>query len=55
MKKLHNFKCKQCGVFERLVNDNDRKVKCDCGKVADRTASAAKYFQNSTGRSPSAI
>jgi len=54
MNKLHNFHCKQCGTFERFAKDNDRVVKCECGKDAKRIASAARYFGNTTGKSPSA-
>lgn len=52
MKKLRNFECDQCGVFERFAKDNDNHVKCECGLLAFRMLSAPKYFSNTTGKSP---
>jgi len=54
MKKLRQFKCDSCGVIERLVIDSVIVTKCSCGERAKRIMSAARYFGNTTGRSPSA-
>ena len=53
MKKLRDFECVDCGTFEQFVRDNRKTVICKCGNIADRKISAAKYFQNTTGKSPS--
>jgi hypothetical protein len=54
MKKIRTFNCKNCGTFERLISDDVRLLECKCGGVANRSISAARYFSNTTGRSPSA-
>jgi len=54
MKKLRDFKCSETGiVFERMVEDDKLMVECKCKGLANRTLSAPKCFQNTTGRSPS--
>ena len=56
MRKFRNFKCKECDkVQERLVDDDVKDLKCDCGGDSELSISAPKYFGNSTGRSPSAM
>ena len=53
-KKLYDFKCANCGVFERFVSDTKSSIVCKCGDNAYRLVSAPKCFQNTTGKSPSA-
>ena len=53
MKKIRSFKCDDCGPFERLVRDEVKHVDCKCNKAANRVISAARYFSNTTGKSPS--
>lgn len=54
MRKIRNFKCSETGnIFERFANDDRLVVQCNCGGLANRTLSAPKCFQNTTGRSPS--
>jgi len=53
MKKLRNFQCPKCGVFEVFSEDNKLSAKCECGETAKRITSAARYFGNTTGKSPS--
>lgn len=52
MKKLRNFKCQSGAIIERLVVDGITIVKCECGCEARRDISAARYFGNTTGKSP---
>jgi len=53
-KKFRNFKCAETGeVFERMTKDSELIVECKCKGLANRTLSAPKCFQNTTGRSPS--
>ena len=54
MRKLRNFACKTGTIIERLVDDSVIKVKCTCGSKAAKTVSAARYFSNTVGKSPSA-
>ncbi len=54
MKKLRRFKCGSCQrQYEQLVEDDVIKVECECKREAVRVVSAAKYFGNTTGKSPS--
>ncbi len=53
MKKLRNFLCSSCGLFERFVDDDIKEIECKCGEKAQRQLSAPKCFQNTTGKSPS--
>ena len=53
MKKIRTFKCNKNHVTETLADDLQLKIFCDCGRVADRIVSAARYFSNTTGKSPS--
>lgn len=52
-KKIRSFKCINGYTFDRMVTDDVLKVRCDCGEVANRIVSAARYFSNTTGKSPS--
>jgi len=52
MKKMRKFKCKSGFVIERLVSDNQLNAKCNCGEMAVKTISAARYCSNTTGKSP---
>lgn len=55
MKKIRTFKCSECKAsFDRMVNDNELIVNCECSGLANRTLSAARYFGNTVGKSPSA-
>ena len=54
MKKLRMFKCKSGVTVERLVVDDVTSVKCDCGEQATKAITSTRYFQNTTGKSPSA-
>ncbi len=54
LKKLRKFKCKTGEVIERFAHDDQNEVKCKCGEVAAKTISAARYFSNTVGKSPSA-
>ena len=51
-KKIRSFQCKGY-KFDRMVTDDVLKVKCECGETANRIVSAARYFSNTTGKSPS--
>jgi hypothetical protein len=54
MKKLRLFKCQECGEqAERFVKDEVQTVKCECLAIMTRQVSAAKYFGNTVGKSPS--
>ena len=53
MKKLRIFLCVSGVKIERLVEDDVTKIKCKCKSEAVRVVSAAKYFSNTTGKSPS--
>ena len=53
MKKIRDFECANCGKFERLVTDKQSSLVCKCGDNAYRLVSAARYFNNTTGVSPS--
>ena len=53
MLKLRDFQC-ACGVvIEDLVKDDTKEVQCKCGKSAPRKVSAARYYGNTVGSSPS--
>lgn len=52
MKKLRNFKCQSGAIIERLVVDGVTVTKCKCGEEAKKDISAARYFGNTTGKSP---
>ena len=55
MKKIQSFKCEQSkDIYERLMRNNDKTIKCKCGANANRLLSAPKYFGNTVGRSPAA-
>jgi len=55
MKKLRNFKCGHCHrQYEIFASDKQVNHKCECGKMALRTLSAPRYFDNTVGKSPSA-
>jgi len=54
MKKIRNFKCETGAIIERLVKDDCKSTLCKCGEVAIKTISAARYFSNTVGKSPSA-
>lgn len=52
---MRRFKCGTClNEYEKLVEDKVKAIKCECGKKAARTISAARYFSNTTGKNPSA-
>jgi hypothetical protein len=53
MKKLRDFNCSNCGVFEKFVPDTKLVVLCKCGDQAHRLVSAPRCFQNTVGKSPS--
>lgn len=54
MKKLRRFKCGACHKqYEKLVEDDVKSIECECKAKAARTVSAAKYFSNTVGKSPS--
>lgn len=53
MKKIRSFKCPDGCIFDRMVTDDIKTVKCECGETANRIIFAARYFSNSTGKSPS--
>ena len=49
------FKCSECKeYFDLLVASDVLIVNCECKGLANRQLSAPRYFQNTTGRSPSA-
>ena len=54
MKKIRTFRCEAGHKFDRMVKDSVREVKCECRAVAVRVLSAARYFSNTVGKSPSA-
>ena len=54
MKKIRTFQCANGYKFDRMVKDDIKEVKCECGEKAARIISAARYFGNTTGKSPSA-
>jgi len=54
MKKLRKFKCKSGAIIEKFANDDQNSVKCNCGDTAIKIVSAARYFNNTVGKSPSA-
>lgn len=55
MRKYRDFKCNDCElIFEKRVLDEVRQISCECGGVAIRRVSAARYFKNTVGGSPSA-
>lgn len=54
MKKLRLFRCGSCGKqYEKLVGDDVQAIECECKAKAARIVSAARYFGNTTGKSPS--
>ena len=55
MKKLRDFECANCGhCFEEFTLDDVTSIQCkSCGSRASRLVSAARYFDNTTGGSPS--
>jgi hypothetical protein len=54
MKKIRQFKCQVCDEYsENYVEDNVKEFMCDCGGVKLRMISAPRYFNNTTGKSPS--
>lgn len=57
MKKLRNFKCKECEhAHTQFASDETIIVNCpECKGESELTLSAPKYFNNSVGRSPSAM
>ena len=54
MKKIRAFKCANNHTFEHMVTDDQLIAQCECGELANRVISAARYFSNTTGKSPSA-
>ena len=54
MFKIFNFHCKKCDVIsDKLVKSNAKTAECSkCGSKMNKTVSAAKYFSNTTGKSP---
>ena len=52
MKKIRSFKCADDHTFDRMVNDDQLIVKCECGELAARMLAAPRYFNNTTGKSP---
>jgi len=56
MKKIRDFKCDTCGhKFEAFVIDVQEMIACvKCGAEAYKKMSAARYFGNTVGKSPSA-
>jgi len=55
MKKMRHFQCKNKHLTEALAKDDKLQIICgECGLVAERVISAARYFGNTTGKSPSA-
>ena len=52
-KKIRSFKCINGYKFDRMVTDDIKTVNCECGEQAKRIPSAARYFSNTTGKSPS--
>jgi len=53
MKKIRHFACPDCGIIERMVEDDVLVINCECKQQMKRTLSAPKYFGNSCGKSPS--
>ena len=53
MLKLRDFKCSCGAVIEDLVKDDTKEIQCKCGKKAALKVSAARYYDNTVGSSPS--
>ncbi len=53
MLKLRDFKCSCGAVIEDLVRDDTKQITCKCGKIAALKVSAARYYDNTVGSSPS--
>ncbi len=54
MKKIRWFQCEDCTIkTERMVQDDELTVTCECSGVAKRLLSAPRVIGNTTGRSPS--
>ena len=53
-RKIREFKCECNKSFDKLVYDDTHTYKCECGQDANRVLTAARYFDNTTGKSPSA-
>ena len=34
--RLWDFECKDCGIFEDIVESGETEVTCKCGETADR-------------------
>ena len=53
MKKIRFFKCGSCDeVHEKLIEDNEKTIVCDCKAIATRLLSAPRCFSNTVGKSP---
>ena len=43
---LYDYKCKECGVFEKFGQISDESAKCKCGKKAKRIISGGQKFND---------
>jgi len=42
--RLWDFECKDCGIFEDIVESGETTVTCKCGKIADRIFTPSGMF-----------
>ena len=42
--RLWDFECKDCGIFEDIVESGETEVTCKCGKMAERIFTPSGMF-----------
>ena len=56
MKIMANFKCSTCKrVVERRIENDVKKIECECEGVMIKMLSAPRCFNNTVGSSPASI